>query len=741
VVPGTFVVAVPRFPVPKGADDIRVVWDLAKNGLNKVMFTPSFFLPTMATYLRRLQTGCYSGDFDIGEQFHNYQLHKSEQVYCGVDVPTSLRDKLRGEGIEVDGPMRWARLVFGWQSSPYLALRMLARAIEIAKGEPAEKGSAFAWETVKLNLPGSGNYDPGLPRVQKLRADGTPATDLVVFFDDGRIIGATEQLANAGIRQITSRLQHMGNQDAARKRRPSSQRPGAWAGGIAYTDQGITRKMLSQAKWDRAKDFLEWLHLAISREEPIGRKRFRSGKGFLVHISQTYDFVTPYLKGLHLSKDGWRLGRDREGWQTNSHGATEVDKDTESPDEDWFGGEVEYEETPIDPQAPETVTPVPRLRDDVETLLCFFAPDSPVQLIVRPIMGACYVAYGAGDASGEGFGSSIHPLGMEPLLRQGFWCTESAEESSNWREFRNLLDAVQVESDKGRLAGRELWLATDNSTAAQAFAKGASKSRRLHDMVTELKMLTLRGNFVLNIFHISGTRMIQIGVDALSRGDLHVGALGSSETSAAPLHLSPIQRSPALRDWVDGWTRDKAKLATPEDWFHAAQQAGEFAQRHPEPQTWVWDLPPAAAIHALEELGNGRLKRHGFLRGVVLIPHLLQPEWSRRFNRVVDLYFVLPAGAIPEWSPNMHEPLTIGLFLPLLRVKPWCWRNVPFLVPLGRALSGLYKARDPAAGALLRKFWHVCGRVAHLPERLVCEVLQAPGWTRFLSLSPERQGR
>jgi hypothetical protein len=493
--------------------------------------------------------------------------------------------------------------------------------------------------------------------------------------------------------------------------------------------------MLSQAKWDRAKEFLAWLHLAISEGEPIQHQRFRSGKGFLVHVSQTYDFVTPYLKGFHLSEDGWRPGRDRDGWQTNTNEELELDDEAELLGDDWDENEDDYSAMPT---APDTVVPVPRLRDNVETLTCFFAPDSPVQLIVRPIMGACYVAYGAGDTSGEGFGSSIHPLGMEPLLRQGFWCTEAAEESSNWREFRNLLDAVRVESEQGRLAGRELWLATDNSTAAQAFAKGASKSRRLHKMVTELRMLTLRGNIVLNIFHISGTRMIQIEVDALSRGELHVGALASNETSAAPLHLSPTQRSPALRTWVDAWTNDKAKIATPEDWFHEAQQAGDFTQRHQELQTWVWDLPPAAAIHALEELGNGRLKRHGVLRGVVLVPHLLQPEWTRRFSRVVDFYFVIPAGAIPEWPDHMHEPLTIGIFLPLLRVKPWCWRNVPFLVPLGRALSGLYKEGDPAAGTLLCKFWHVCGRIAYLPERLVWEVLQAPGWTRFLSLSPKR---
>jgi hypothetical protein len=100
---------------------------------------------------------------------------------------------------------------------------------------------------------------------------------------------------------------------------------------------------------------------------------------------------------------------------------------------------------------------------------------------------------------------------------------------------RNLLDALQLEVKLGRLVGRELWLATDNSTAASAYFKGASGSRALHEMVTELRELTLKGNFILHIFHIAGTRMIQIGVDALSRGELHEGALAQAPESVAPL--------------------------------------------------------------------------------------------------------------------------------------------------------------------------------------------------------------
>jgi hypothetical protein len=341
------------------------------------------------------------------------------------------------------------------------------------------------------------------------------------------------------------------------------------------------------------------------------------------------------------------------------------------------------------------------------------------------------VAYGAGDASGEGFGAHIHPLGLPPLLRHGFWCTEESEQSSNWRELRNLVDAVRVEAESGRLAGRELWLATDNTTAAAAYHRGAAGTPKLHQLATELRMLTLVGNFVLNIFHVAGTRMIEIGVDGLSRGEKHIGALADTPQSAAPLHLSPTQRSPALKAWLTNWLGGDAQIATPKDWFHGAQQVA-----HEGPiATWIWDLPPGAALAALEELGTGRLKRHERMRGVVLVPQLLQNEWRRRFCKIIDFYFVIPAGAISEWPANMHESLTVGIYLPLCRYRPWSWKRVPFVVPLGISLSKMYKTGDPAAGDILRKFWRASARVAIMPESVVCRVLQSSGWHRLLSLS------
>jgi hypothetical protein len=105
---------------------------------------------------------------------------------------------------------------------------------------------------VELNLPSSPQYDPGKLRVMKWRHDGQLACDESTFVDDGRPLGATKALTEQAVRQLASGIQHLGAQEAARKRRPVSQRSGACAGNVVYTDHGMDRKLVSQAKWDKA---------------------------------------------------------------------------------------------------------------------------------------------------------------------------------------------------------------------------------------------------------------------------------------------------------------------------------------------------------------------------------------------------------------------------------------------------------------------------------------------------------
>jgi hypothetical protein len=355
---------------------------------------------------------------------------------------------------------------------------------------------------------------------------------MVAFFDDGRVFGPTRPLVSFGLRQVTSRIQTKGNQDAARKRRDISMRPGAWAGCIAYTDHGLVRRFTSQEKWDKAKSHIRWIQEHLRQDLGMDRGTFKSGQGFLVHLSGTYEDIKPYIHGLFLAENFWRDNRDAQGYRFAPEKIVSGDNpmdDSDSLDdleEDLHFASALGDNSPflspaildlgsaVDP--PKLVTAVPRLHSDMDALCKIFAGNTPIQSIERPVSGARCVVFGGGDASGEGFGSLTSPLGMPPLLRRGFW--DDISESSNWREMRNLLEAIREEARLGRLVACEVWLATDNSTAEASFYKGRSSSPELDAMVLELRLLAIAGNFVLHLVHIAGTQMIEIGIDALSRG-------------------------------------------------------------------------------------------------------------------------------------------------------------------------------------------------------------------------------
>ena len=76
----------------------------------------------------------------------------------------------------------------------------------------------------------------------------------------------------------------------------------------------------------------------------------------------------------------------------------------------------------------------------------------------------------------------------------------------------------------------------------------------------------------------------------------------------------------------------------------------------------------------MKELGNGRLKQHAMLWGIVIIP-VIQPDWFKRFVKVKDIYFFITTGSFTEWSANIHEALIIGLYSPILRNQP-CSRSL-----------------------------------------------------------------
>jgi len=737
------------FPVKKGEDDIRVVWSETENGVNETVFAPRFFLPSVGTLVRRTPPGAFIGDFDIGEMFHNFVLHERDRPYHGVHVPQDLWDEFRCRTCV------WSRLPMGFTPSPYIAGRNMMRALEYAKGDPSDQGNPFAFSAVELNLPMAPDYDPTLPRVNKRTHDGLAAGDALPYVDDGRDMGRDEAHTMACERYLVSRLEHLGIQDAKRKRRPVSQRPGAWNGGVIYTDRGITRRFLDQSRWDKAKGWITWFRQHLTDPDGYERKDFLKGRGFLVYASMTYEFMTPFLKGLHLSVEIWRGGRDYEGWRLDKQSQSNVgnvagdDPDIYSdPEPEWLEedthlilkhhgeldtGDEELVSLGLPARPPPRIAAVPRLGDDLSALEMFFQPKSPI-MVPETMSEVFHVFYGFGDASGEGYGSAVLPKeSPRARLRKGFWCQWVSERASNFREFKNLLETVKDMKSCLMLEAAEIWLFTDNQVSERVYYKGNSHNRELFDLMLELRMLMLEAGAQLHIVHVAGTRMIREGTDGLSRGELHLGGFLDGSLQVVPLHLDPIQRQPKVLSWIESWTsvgEPKTRLARPVDWPHRAHQPDH---------TWIWSLAPAAALYALEELSIARLKRMEKVIGIVLCPRLMCPEWFRRFSRTVDVYFSVPAGVADFWPGECHEPLLIGFVLPLLRINPWAWRDVTFMVGLGRTLSSVHKT-DPDAGRyLLQQFWTARSRAAVMPEGVVRGLLSRKSHHAFLSLS--RPGR
>jgi hypothetical protein len=205
----------------------------------------------MVTY----EGGTYMGDLDVGECFLNFMLHPTLRPYAGVDFtlffPTTGCTGTNEASMVWE---MWLRAAMGPKSSPYQAVQALGFAEEIIRGDRRDPRNIFRWGRVRLNLPGCEAYNPSLPCVSKVRSeDGKIAADLFAFMDDFRSVGPNKKEAWLAGRQAASILNHLGIQDAPRKRRDTSMAPGAWAGAVVRTDGAGVHVLASQKKWDPAK--------------------------------------------------------------------------------------------------------------------------------------------------------------------------------------------------------------------------------------------------------------------------------------------------------------------------------------------------------------------------------------------------------------------------------------------------------------------------------------------------------
>ena len=102
----------------KKVDEIRMVYDATKSGLNEVVWAPWFAMPNVDYYLRAVETGTFMEDCDVGEMFLNFILELSLRPQAGVYLssvfPEEKNGKLKGW---------WKRMIIGFGLSPYLVTK------------------------------------------------------------------------------------------------------------------------------------------------------------------------------------------------------------------------------------------------------------------------------------------------------------------------------------------------------------------------------------------------------------------------------------------------------------------------------------------------------------------------------------------------------------------------------------------------------------------------------------------
>ena len=713
--------AIPRFIVPKVVlddgtiADVRCVWDCSINGHNARLFAPRFMLPTssdpeeqvvkwltmgVAEYLQQGSPPMdytqdaskfiksKQGDIDVGEHFNNFRVHPSDQHTLGVRYVYTDNSGLTQER---EATFKFVVCPFGNKCSPYLCCQGEARILEICKGDPSDSKNEFQFESCHLNLPCSKGYDPSMPRVMLLRKDGELATTEVTFVDDCHVAGRAKERefdhVMSGCKQLKSRMNSVGNQADDRKFRQPSYTPGAWNGVIIHTNTPFPHKSTTSKKWVKFKKGLNWV-LEAGKQSFLDTGTLRGVAGLGVNITDVYYNGRCYLKGFFNAIEAWRGDRDLDGWRLDEAmtNVAQMEGRDASPTEFKKGYPVQTRVTS-------------ELRLHAQALLTLFVSDSPLMVPIRPT-DSHKLRYIVGDASAEGFSIVTQYPNFTLESRDGLWDETFALGGSNLREAQNFANHCLVEIRSGKHDGCELWGGTDNAVWSFVWHKGMSTVRHLFALAVQLRVECQLRDINFCLFHISGDRMIATGIDGRSRGNLDAGvSLGYDICQFLPLNKGAIdQAGPLIKEFLECWMgADFSRALEPVEWFWEGHKPGIH----------VWAPPPAAALVALKQLARSRQKRPHSVSHVFVCQRLLwQEEWRRRFEKEVDVWFILHTGKF--WPHQLFEPLIVGISFPMRNREqgPWLVRQQQDKVlQIGRTLCEMSKQSHLQVGHYMRKLW------------------------------------
>jgi hypothetical protein len=135
------------------------------------------------------------------------------------------------------------------------------------------------------------------------------------------------------------------------------------------TRRDKTRKMFPDI-WQDFSDRRKEVPSEVLGKDSAGglnRKNLERHRGFLVYVAQAYPSLVPYLKGIHLTLDGWRSGSNDEGWKRPRADMEQLMRH----------GDPEGALKALSDEAPSLVIPSPHLEQELKVLFALTKPIVP----------------------------------------------------------------------------------------------------------------------------------------------------------------------------------------------------------------------------------------------------------------------------------------------------------------------------------------------------------------------------
>jgi hypothetical protein len=165
---------------------------------------------------------------------------------------------------------------------------------------------------------------------------------------------------------------------------------------------------VTEEKWQKGKNLVKsWVDAIKLNDGIIDYKSFKRVRGFLCHLSMTFEVITPFLKDFHLILANHLPRHDEDGWKFSEKGyLAYVHQKLVTMKSPRHNRKPCWRQPRRKAPPPKTLLATERFKQDLFALGGILRPASPPDGLIRSNT-VLQILYGFGDASGKGFGSTM----------------------------------------------------------------------------------------------------------------------------------------------------------------------------------------------------------------------------------------------------------------------------------------------------------------------------------------------